>query len=1325
MKTLEYIKGVSNYDYKYYLRTVFACGLILLNCKYAFSQADSLTSASSDQFSFQTLNVNDGLSQNSVVSIAHDSIGFLWFATQDGLNRYDGRTFKYYDRHFEDVTRATYSHLGKIYNDRENNFWIISLAGNLEKYNVELDSFIPIKNIENVSIIYQDSQLNLLIGTLNNGVFKINAQSKDTVQVINGSRIESINDIIEFDNKILLAGDNGVAMFPLGSDEISILNSPIKHVSSFSQSSKGLLFAGTHGGGLYFFDKAKKTFLPYTGINMGKVAPTLNIQDLLFDKNDRLWIGTYGNGVYLINFGQQRIEHFTPNKYNPQSLSYNDVLCIFEDHNGTIWLGTDGGGVSYYDEHLFKFSVLTDKQVPQEIKVNVIRSITEDNEGNIWIGTSGEGLTQLNIQQPAYKTFTTKNSSLLSNRVVSLAFIDGQLWIGHQGEGLQILGSDGKFTNYNESTSTVLPASTIWKIYQDSQGRIWLGTRNNGLIQFDSQDGVKEHYKGLDNNGPLASSNVRTLVEGEKGILYVGADDGGLTKIDIQSKAATLLPQLNYKIKSLYYHDQGTLWIGTNGDGLVAYDLSSDKIKTYTTKNGLLNNVIYGVLKGESGNLWLSSNRGLSQLNPENSEIVNYSNYDGLQASEFNTGAYFKSSDHTLYFGGLEGLNWFKPSQLSANTSKPRTVISKFEVFNEAQPLNENLVLPYNRNTVTLTFASLHFSQPERNQYKYKLLNHDQEWKDAGNYNIAHYTNLNPADYEFKVISSNYDGVWNEEPASFTFSINKPWYWNSVAIVIYILALFLGVYMIVNYFKYKWQMKLKLDLEHEKSERLKKLNDFKTKLYTNISHEIRTPLTLINGPIENQLQKKNLSKKDRDELLLVKSNSDRLLNLVNQMSDLALIDSGELKLKVGQGNLSALLNQIINAFRYKAQKKKIKISSQVSELNDTWFNQDIIEKICSNLLNNAVKYAPEGTVVYVNADSNSNNLILNIINQNSYISVTDLSKIFGRFYQNDSQSDGIGVGLALVKELVILNKGQIVASNINQRDIQFTVTIPIGEDAFSEDEKVKTVLDHPKIIEPIINDDIINTKDYTILLVEDNDEIRKLLYDLLQDKYNLLQAANGLAALDIIQEKLPDIVISDIMMPFMDGMELCKNIKTDSLTSHIPVILLTAKVGEENEMKGYDIGADAYITKPFDPKILVKRLHNLLKTRLKLRKFYAESFGIKEDLKITNTEKEFLSKIKLIIEEHITDPQLSADKFSILTFMSRSHLHRKLKAITGMSTTEFIRHHRLNMGKNLLIKSDAPISEIAYQVGFNTPSYFTRCFKASFNTSPEEFRKAQ
>ncbi len=1289
--------------------------------------------------SFHNLSVEDGLSQNSVISMAQDSIGFLWFATQDGLNKYDGKSFTYYNKQFEDVTKVTHSKLGKIYMDHQNHMWIITNSGILEKYNAGTDDFEHITTIKNVSNLIQDQDHNYYIGTFDNGIHVVNAQ-KDTISILDPKdRDGPIYHFLEHRDSIYVTAANTIFKISkknFGYTTVDLNGYTSMNFSSIITASDHKVWVGSFGHGLYFI--RQNTLNKFHGFEEHPFPDDLNIETTLLDKYNRLWVGTYGKGVYVIDFNNERIDNYTVQNSNPFALHYNDILCLFKDNTGNIWVGTDGAGLSYYDEHLLKFNVLTNNQLPQNINVDVTRAICVNPKNNrLIVGTSGKGLTIIDQEHKTYKTYTTKNSLFSSNRIMSLRYINNDLWIGYQDLGLDILEPNGSITHYNHHTKVKLNTNAVWCIYQDRKGHNWLGTGGRGLVRFDKTNGITESYTfNPYDNASISSNNIRAITEGKTNQIWIGTEDNGVCVLNTNTKEIYRIKSIPKKIKSLLYEsDNDILWVGTNGDGLIKFNVKTQETKTFTTKDGLPNNVIYGLLTDNQNNLWLSSNRGISMFKEMDSvpTIVNYDKYDGLQAFEFNTGAYYKDHNDNLYFGGIEGINWFQPEQLTLNQVKPKTIITEIQLFNTPLELIPNREFTHKENAIAFKFASLHYSQPNLNSYKYKLENHDLDWVDAGNNNMVNYSNLPPNTYTFKVISSNYDGVWNENPAQYTFTIKQAWYKTTTAIVIYLILMSFLLWSIYHYFKWKWHMQAQLKIKNTEALRLKSLDEFKTRLFTNISHEFRTPLTLILGPAENQLSRPGLSDETKEELSLIKHNAKRLLNLVDQLIDLAKLESGYLKLNIEQGHLSMLISQLTSSFKYRIEQKKIKLKTHIATMENAWYDKDVIEKIIVNLIANAVKYTPKKGFINLSAINQDGYLVFTIHNNGCHINPKDINQLFNRFYQVNPNTDGVGIGLALVKELITLTKGHLIANLVNKDELQFTVTLPITKEAFENDsivaENPKSEITVSKEL-PVTNgynrEDTIpaDEKRPIILVVEDNLQLRQYMKSMLKSAYKVILAANGKIGIEKALKKIPDIIISDIMMPKADGIELCNTLKNNTLTSHIPIILLTAKTGERNELEGLEVGADDFLTKPFNSKILIKRIENFIQLSKSLQKRYTQfSILAAKDIAISNLDERFLNDVESVFKTHLSEPDFNAQKFSMHMRMSRMQLHRKLMALTGLSTTQFIKSQRLKSAIKLLQETDLSVSEVTYHVGFNSVSYFIKCFKEAYNTTPNNYSR--
>jgi ligand-binding sensor domain-containing protein/signal transduction histidine kinase/DNA-binding response OmpR family regulator len=1293
-----------------------------------------------DQIGFRQLSIAHGLSQNCGISIAQDSTGFLWIATQDGLNRYDGSQFVKYPFIFSDITRPSYSHLGKVYVDRKGALWAIPVSRILQRFDREAGTFESFPLLSDTSTLYHDSNQRFWAGTFQDGIPYF---SFSEGRLVPEGRVDipaTVYALAEAGELLLAATDNGV--WEIGRETAQVtaqLDRDDKGqklqngISSVAIEAGGRQWFGTFGSGLFYRDAEASSLTPASELSLSSEIPSdLNILSLFIDSKNRLWAGTYGSGLYLLDLTSLQIRHFSPDKHNPRAIHYNDILSICEDYTGTLWFGTDGAGISYYDEYLEKFNSITNNQVPEDIHVDVVRALQRDTMGNIWIGTSGKGLMRYHIESNSWTKFSAggpPGSRLPSDRVMSLYHDGDELWVGTQGGGLSILDGKGGITNFIGNPDYGLEAITIWDILRDRKGRTWLATRQFGLLQFHRERGLLSTFNAAVSKDMPVFNNVRAIAEGDNGVLWLAGDTDGLIRLNPDTGAfrhyragdsENDLP--NNKLKSLYFAPDGLLWIGTNGSGLTVLDPPSETFRTYTEQDGLANNVIYGILPDGSGNLWLSSNRGITRFTPSRDasgepDIANYTNYEGL-ATEFNTGASYRHQDGTLYFGGLEGFYWFSPENIKENPHLPKTAITGMLVANETYPMEAGASLNHQQHTVSFTFSSLQFSLPGENEYRYRLLNYDEDWIPAGHSNFARYSFLPPGAYEFKVQSSNYDGLWNPEPAVYSFSITPPWYNTAWARGMYILTGLLLIWGAYAYFRSRWRMKLNLTLKEAEANRLQRLNAFKSKLYTDISHEIRTPLSLIAAPVEAKLKEGGLSDDAYTRYSMINRNAKRILSLVDQMLHLARLEKGKLSLKPEPGDLALFLRVLVRAFEYRAEQAKVSLQWNVADMPMVWYDADILDKIATNLLTNAIKYCSQEGSCNFEAFLEEKQLHIRVSNTVRNPEKIDTKKMFSRFYQGNDLSEGAGVGLALVKELVSLYKGNIEVS-LAAGQIHFSVDLPVrilaAEDAINPSgdraKRKKDILEAEREPERPL-----------VLIVEDHREVREYLQDAWEGTYRVRTAADGAAGLEEAITYVPDLVLTDIRMPQLSGIELCNRLKTDERTSHIPVILFTSSSGVEQELRGLESGADDFVTKPFKLAVLEKRIENLIRIRRSLRDRYSQQYILEaREIAITPTDEAFLNKVQGILDAHLSDAAFTAETFARKVGMSRMQLHRKLQAYTGLSTTAFIRSQRLKQAAELLKTSDLSVNEVAYTVGFNTPSYFIKCFREAYGSTPAAF----
>jgi signal transduction histidine kinase/DNA-binding response OmpR family regulator/streptogramin lyase len=916
---------------------------------------------------------------------------------------------------------------------------------------------------------------------------------------------------------------------------------------------------------------------------------------------------------------------------------------------------------------------------------------------------------------------------------------NGKLWVGYQDEGLSILDLDSEqFRHFNTNSNVKQPGATVWKIFQDSKARFWLCTRNNGLIWFDPDKGaLKQFVHDPLRKYSIPDNNIRTMLEDPSGNFWIGTENHGISKLDLTTE--NFETKVNNPeeansissngIKSLHL-ENNQLWIGTNGGGLNRMDLKTGEVKILNVETGLSNNVIYSILDDQNGNLWLSSNKGITKVNLNEElegefKITNYSNYDGL-ATEFNTGAYFKNNDGTLYFGSLDGFYWFNPEDIALNEIPPKIAITQFSIFDQKVKLGQNLELNHNQNTLTFNMASLVFSSPGKNQFEYMLENHDENWVSNGYNHQARYTNLAPGNYRFLVKASNYDGIWAEEPVAMEFSILSPWYFSNIAKIVYLIILGLIVLWIYQYLKWKWHIQFSLQMKDQETQTLKEIDDFKTQLFTNISHEFRTPLTLISGPIDRVISQSD-NPIIKSQLNLVKTNSQRLLTLVDQLLEVAKIKAGKNQLTIRKGNLGLLLQSIVANYFYQASEKGVRLTTNIPLMTEVWFDSDKVEKIVKNLIQNAIKYAKKDSEIKLDCFISERNFHLDIRNESlEQYNKEELAKLFQKMQKSKGNNKGFGLGLSLIKEMIHLYHGEIIVNFKESRWFDVSILLSVDKYAFHPDEVIdeeSEEFDLPRL--PLAD---LENRDKLpfILIVEDNTKVREFIVRELSPYFQTLEATNGKEGLFVALKKIPDLIISDVMMPEMDGFEFCKKLKSNELTSHIPVILLTAKADEESQLEGIRSGADDFILKPFKTNQLVVRMEKLIELRAQLRVRYSNRNAISpKDIAITSMDERFLEKIQEIVDNDLSDGNFTVDEFSKKLGMSRMQLHRKLTALTGLSTTAYIRDQRLRMALQRLEKSGENISEIAYAVGFSSPSYFIKTFKETYSMTPAEYQESK
>ena len=1029
---------------------------------------------------------------------------------------------------------------------------------------------------------------------------------------------------------------------------------------------------------------------------------------------------------------------------------YNEVFhkspikAMCEDNNGNIWLGAGGlGGIAKITVNQLDSSLSNSKQkkwVFDYLNTNKkfqkqpfyrIKKLLNDSKGNIWVGSSS-GLSKIQLLSNSYKTETFKafnpEKSSFSFPVFAIEEDHlGAIWAGYFGNGLLKLTYNNNSKKYEylsykndpENTES-LSNNTIRVITEDSYKNLWIGTalglnklkyNKDGSVVFD------RFFNNKKDNNSLGNDHVLDVFQSKNGNIYVGTFGGGLNEI-------TILKNNKYQFKR------------------------------YTIKNGLPSDVVYHIEEDSSGNLWLMHIRGMSKLNLTTGKVSYFKNQSNLNEYEFRDNSMLKTSSGYIIGGTTTGFSFFDPDKLTENKTKAELVITDFKISNESVNIFEKkqgkvildkninqtdkIELSYNMNSFEFTFSSLHFSDPEKNKYKYILEGFDDKWYySIGNQRrFAAYTNVPAGEYTFKVYGSNSAGMWTDEPKKISVSIKNPWYLTTLSIFLFLILLVTVIYVFV-----------KIRLNQIRLEKSEEMNQMKLQFFTNVSHELRTPLALIVSPLE-QIIRGNVNLKDQPKLnSIMYKNSNRLLKLINQLLDFRKAESGNLSLMVQNDDLVSFVRDVFTVFEEIALEKEIKFLFLSGEKEiSAWFDNDKIEKILYNLLSNAFKFTPKGKSIKVSVEiKNKDYAIIKVIDYGIGIPEEELNSVFERFYQtrnkNISAQEGSGLGLAYIKHLVKIHNGEINIKSKLHEGTTCTVTIPISKTAYLKSSIIElqpqkynfnysttgvNILKESQLLRGKLVENITehSTETPLILIVEDNRELRDYMVDFLSNDFRVLTANNGKEGLDLAIKNIPNIIICDLMMPIMDGVEMCKTLKTDVNTSHIPVIILTAKSGIENEKEGLETGADEYLLKPFDVDLLKLRLNNILRTKQQWIQKFKTNSSSKPWKELSNKlDQKFIEKSIEIVKKNLDNANFSVEQFALEIGMSRSALFLKLKSVTGQSSSEFIRTIRINNAAKLIRSMKYSISEIIYMVGFSDPKYFRTCFKKQFGMRPSEYLK--
>ena len=1312
---------------------------------------------------------------NRITSISEDSSGKVWIGTNKGLCTYNRDSDSFVrDLYNSEISSYFNFHnfINTIFIDTLDNIWLGTPQGlyNLKKSSkgFKLSVFKTSNQVDGlasnyISCITQYKE-GLLIGTPK-GLNKLEFSDDDQVKItrIKNNVIGSVNIkslFVDSDLSIWVGTLNGLHKIEtsientfnvytnyLAEIENSFANNSINTIHQVDSST---IWIGTLNSGIFELNKDENVVKIYkqNPRNIYNLKSN-DINNIFKDDFGVVWVSTNRGGVSKLNLNKNKIDHFKNNDFNSNSLSGNLINTIFEDSNQNVWIGTFKTGLNLLMNNSKEKEFIHFNKA--DVGSNNIHAICEDNYGNIWLGSKSDGITQVQVQKgkisktARFTKENTNNALMVNNVTIMYKDKRGDIWMGGgPNSGLIRLTPNkefGKlpqitqFQKLKENTNS-LTSNYVFSIYEDSQNVLWVGLNGSGLVKI-----IRD-----ENNNPIHYTRIMGREEYPSGLN-------------------------NNQIFAIHEDNYQNIWIATFGGGLnkilkEEINKKHPKIIKYKQENGLPSNEIYGILEDKNQNLWISSNSGISKYDIENKTFTNLGLKDGLQALNFRKGAYFKGRNGMMYFGGINGFNSFNPNSFVKNEVPPKVELTGFKLFNNEvgvgekilgkAVLNKNIsetneiVLKHGHNSFSFEFSAMHYASPNQNNYMYMLDGFDKDWiSTSSKRRFVTYANLDSKDYVFKVIASNSDNVWNSNARELKLKVLpalwKTWWAYTILILFTIFLMWLFRRNILVRAEYRNSLKI----EKLEKNKIKVLNKMKLEFFTNISHEFKTPLTLILGPLQNLLKMEIVDSKLKESLLIMDRNANYLFRLINQLMDFRKAETNQLKVITSKGNLVDFCEEVVLSFNVLANEKHLNLSFESSESElIVYFDWDKMDKILNNLISNSIKYTPDSGNIKVslsfinNGISKRSNVLdvrseIEIIVEDTGVGIpkNQISKVFKRFYQvedsNKSNSFGSGVGLALTKKLIDLLQGHIKVKSNHNEGSQFTVRFPVitskndlmreaeissEEVIFSESGLVINENIHKEI------GDSIKTLP-SLLIVEDNPDMQTFLKSSLEGSYKILQAYDGVQGLKIALENIPNIIISDVMMPNMDGIQFCNEIKQNEITNHIPIILLSARASIDHKIEGLKVGADVYIPKPFDMRLLKIKTQKLLEER----EFLIEKFASKritldsQKIGINHTEKAFLEKAEKVIENNLTNSEFVVEDLGRALSFSRMQLYRKFKSVRGLSANEFIREYRIKKAALLLRETDLNVSEILYTIGFTNRSYFSKCFKKTFDMSPKEY----
>lgn len=1333
-------------------------GLLLL-----LNFALSLGIKAQEGLNFRSFAKKEGLSQSTVFSIAQDSIGYMWFGTRNGLNRFDGLEMKVYQHQPGDSLSLPENEIRSLYYDKLSNGLLVGTTKGLARFDHSLHSFTRYdllqakKNSESITIraIRRDAKNHLWVAS-SEGLF-LQKFGSDNFQHVSykSSSIDSWSLFADEEGRLWIGSSKGLLSGFFNEDqELTIedtkkLNPSLEvladhRIGAIKKDKEGSFWLGTEGNGLFVWKPASDSLFHFPIDKYSKSAISYEtIRAINIDEKGNIWVGSR-QGLNIIDPKSHRVRQFFYEKSRSESISDNSIRSIFFDSNTAVWVGTYYGGVNYSNPNLSRFMHFEPELGKNSLNFPVVSSFCELGEGKFLIGTEGGGINTFNRNSLEFSDAINAAVPELAELNIKCMLRQGDIiWIGTYSYGLisyNMATQKHKIYKHDPNDSYSISSDNIYGLIADGD-KLWIASFGGGLALMDTQSGTFtswQHKK--EDPQSLTDNRLRALIIDETDRFWIGTDNG-LNMVRVEEIPSNKFQSflLGKRINALRQSKSGNIWVGTYQDGIFLLNTKGEVLKRYGLENGLPSLSIFGIIEDGHNAVWFSTNHGIAKLDLRDESITAYNNSDGLKTLEFNFNAQHRSKQKEIYFGSTKGFTIFNPQKIKINTFVAPIAFNFLKLGAEEIQVNgsdqilttsinntQEINLPYDRSDFTLSFAALDFQNPAHNYFSYKLEGIDKEWKVQRGLSSVNYTIQKEGSYVFNLKVANSDGIWNPTIKKLRINVLPPFWRTKWAYFLYFslcaLAAF-GLYRLI-----KLQRKLRYE-EIEKKHQ-KALNESKLRFFTDITHEFRTPLTLILGPVEELINGRD--ERYQEKLKSIRQNTQRLLTLINQLMDFRRLDNQHLSLNREKIELNSFLNEMWTSFKELADEKQIDFKLYATEKPVLLsVDQEKLKKVFFNILSNAFKFTPQKGQIFIETLIQTGSLSIKVKNTGKQIKAEHRDKIFDRFFESNEKSTskikGSGIGLSLSRKLIELHGGKLyLEQNSNWKGACFRLDLPIHPFEANQEEKLGE-LEENEFSELSANFQVFehpSGKRARILLVEDNPEILAYVEDLMSDFYEVYIANDGREGVEMAQEIMPDLVISDIMMPHKSGTDLCRELKGNFSTSHIPVILLTAKTTKEAEILGLETGADKYIKKPFHPYELHLHIKNLLELKYRIRYNFGKLLKLEPDKLVFSSEDDlFLQNAMKLIEANIDKSDFKIEDFARAMGVSRALLFIKLRALSNLTPNNFVKKVRLKRAAQMLEDTRKTVAEISYMVGFQDPKYFSKCFKSSYGETPNEFRK--